>query len=556
MNTPSSSASRWFLFVMLALAVLWFATLGTRRLLDPDEGRYAEISREMVVTGDWITPRLNGIKYFEKPPLQYWATAVAYELFGQSEYTARLWLGLTSFAGVVFAWFAAGRLFNAEAGRNSALIIASMLMYITLGHFDTLDIGLAFFLEVTVFSFLLAQHAPVKSTQERNWMLLAWCAAALAFLSKGLIALVLPSLTLLAYSIVTREFSAWKRLHIVKGLVLFLLIGAPWIILVSRDNPEFPRFFFWHEQFERFLEPIHSRDAPWWYFIPFLIAGALPWTSLCFSGLKRSWQMDRVADGFQHRRFLWLWSLVIMVFFSDSHSKLAPYIAPLFPALAVLCAEALPRIRQSSMRLHLWITAAVIATLATVLALVPDTIAGEHSIDMVNALKPPTAGAFFIVAVSAAIGGWWVVKRDLHRAVVIVACGSVLGFSVLIVGADALGTTRSAKILAEQLKPQLTADSTLYSINDYEQTLPFYLQRTMTLVGYEGELHFGLTQQPRLWVPDIDAFAQKWAQDTHPIAIIDPDRYKALREKLPMTIIAQQSNLLAVGKPDSNSSHH
>src|SRR5689334_12058440 len=106
---------RWFLFTLLAIAILWFATLGTRRLLDPDEGRYAEISREMLVTGDWITPRLNGIKYFEKPPLQYWATAVAYEAFGQNEFTARLWLGLTSFAGVIFAWFAASRLFSAEA---------------------------------------------------------------------------------------------------------------------------------------------------------------------------------------------------------------------------------------------------------------------------------------------------------------------------------------------------------------------------------------------------------------------------------------------------------
>lgn len=551
MNNLTSSTSRWFLFVLLALAVLWFATLGTRRLLDPDEGRYAEISREMLVTGDWITPRLNGIKYFEKPPLQYWATAVTYKVFGENEFSARLWLGLTSFAGILFAWFAAGRLFNPAVGRSSAMILASMLMYIALGHFDTLDIGLAFFLEATVFSFLLAQHSPVKSKSERNWMLMAWAAAALAFLSKGLIALVLPSLTLLIYSIATRELSAWKRLHLVKGLILFLLIGAPWIILVSRANPEFPRFFFWHEQFERFLEPIHSRDAPWWYFIPFLVVGALPWTSLCFANLKRSWQQDRVTDGFQHRRFLWLWVLVVMLFFSDSHSKLAPYIAPLFPMLAVLCAEALPRLQQSTIRLHLWITAGLIGMLATALVLIPNTIAGAHSVDMVIALKPSTAGAFFIVALSASIGGWWIVKRDLQRVVVILGCGSVLGFSILIVGADALGNTRSAKTLAEQLKPQLTADSKFYSINHYEQTLPFYLQRTMTLVGYEGELHFGLTQEPHLWVSDINAFAREWAYDAHPIAIIDPDRYNALREKLPMKIIARQSNLLAVGKPDS-----
>ena len=552
MTNSTVTTPRWFWYVIIAIAVVWFATLGTRRLLDPDEGRYAEISREMLVTGDWITPRLNGIKYFEKPPMQYWATTVAYKVFGQSEFSARLWLGLTSFAGILFAWFAATRLFTAQTGRMTAMILSSMMMYTSLGHFDTLDIGLAFFLEVTVFSFLLAQHAIQKSS-ERNWMLLAWASAALAFLSKGLIALILPSLTLLVYTATTREFSAWKRLHLIKGLSVFLLIAAPWVILVSRANPEFPEFFFWIQQFARFLTPIAAREGPWWYFIPFLMVGALPWTTLCFADVKRGWQADRVNSGFQYRRFLWLWILVVMLFFSKSHSKLAPYIVPLFPALALLCAEALPRLRQSAIRIHLWIVAGFTGLLATALALLPETIAGTNSIDMVNSLQPPTATAFFILALSAAIAGWWIKARDLQLGVVILGCGAVLGYSVLIYGADALGATRSAKVLAEQLKPQLTADSRLYSVNDYEQTLPFYLGKTTTLVTYRGELDFGLTQQPQLWVPDINAFAQSWAQDAHPIAIIGPELYKTLRETLPMKVIAQQSNLLAVAKPEPNS---
>jgi len=539
---------RWFLLLIVIITALWFATLGTRRLLDPDEGRYAEISREMLVTGDWITPRLNGIKYFEKPPLQYWATAVAYQIFGLNEFSTRLWLGITSLGGVFFVGFAASRLFGQPSGRNSAFILGSMLMYMTLGHFDTLDIGLAFFLEVTLFSFLLAQHADEKSSRERNWMLLAWASAGLAFLSKGLIALILPSLTLILYTIVTREFSAWKRLHIVKGLAVFMLVAAPWIVLVSRANPEFPEFFFWIQQFARFLTPIAAREGPWWYFIPFLIVGALPWTSLSFAEVKRSWQQDRIADQFQYRRFLWLWCAVIMLFFSKSHSKLAPYIVPLFPALAVLTADSLTRLRSTTIRLHLWIVAALLGLLATAIALLPNSVAGHNSVDMVNSLKPPTAIAFFIVAISAAVTAIVVMKRS-QTAIMIIGCGTLIGYSVLICGADALGNTRSAKLLANQLKPQLRTDSKLYSYYDYEQTLPFYLERTLTLVNYRGELDFGLTQEPQLWVADSDAFAKAWAYDAHPIAIIDPERYKALREKLPMTIIAQQSNLLAVSKP-------
>jgi len=198
---------------------------------------------------------------------------------------------------------------------------------------------------------------------------------------------------------------------------------------------------------------------------------------------------------------------------------------------------------------HLWIVAAILGLLATAIALLPNTVAGSNSIDMVNSLKPSTAVAFFVVALSAAIAALWVVKRSLQQAILMLGCGTLIGYSVLIYGADVLGNTRSAKLLAEQLKPQLRADSKLYSYYDYEQTLPFYLERTMTLVNYRGELDFGLSQQPQLWVADSDAFAKAWAYDAHPIAIIDPERYKALREKLPVIIIAQQSNLLAVGKP-------
>jgi len=200
----------------------------------------------------------------------------------------------------------------------------------------------------------------------------------------------------------------------------------------------------------------------------------------------------------------------------------------------------------------LWSVAGLLGALATIIALLPNTVAGGNSIDMVKSLQPPTASAFFILALSAVIAGWWIAKRDLQRGVAILGCGAVLGYSVLIYGADALGNTRSAKTLADQLKPQLTADTTLYSYYDYEQTLPFYLARTMSLVQYKGELEFGLSQEPHLWVADSDAFIKRWVQDAHPIAIIEPKRYNALRETLPMKIIAQQSNLLAVTKPDQS----
>lgn len=550
MNTSTSpnKATRWLLVVALVVTALWFATLGCRRLLEPDEGRYAEISREMVVTGDWTTPRLNGVKYFEKPALQYWATAVAYKVFGINEFSARLWTGLTGFLGVLFAWITASRLYSPATGRMAAAILASSLMYVVLSHLNTLDIGLASFLEVAVFSFLLAQHAPPRSRAERSWMLLAWASAALAFLSKGLIALILPGLTLVVYSVVTREFSAWKRLHVTLGLPLFLLISVPWIVAVTLKNPEFPYFFFLHEQFERFLTTIHRRDEPWWYFLPLLALGALPWTSLWLAEIKESWRLDR-GNGFQTRRFLLLWIVVVIGFFSVSHSKLAPYIAPVFAAIAVLLSDALTRVSHARIRWHFVVIGLVVSAIAMAVILVPNTIAGAKSIDLVTDLRPETAVGLLLSAYSLFGAAYLLGRNSLHTAILAAGLGTLLGLNVLLYGADALSARRSAYDLAIQLKPQLSDRNTLYSVDLYEQSLPFYLGRTMKLVAYRGELDFGITQQPELWIPDIDAFLRAWAYDAHPIAVLHQDLHQKLLERgVTMRIVAQQNDLVAVAK--------
>ena len=221
------------LAVIFAFALVWFGSLDYRKLVKPDEGRYAEIAREMAVSSDWLTPRLNGLKYFEKPPLQYWATAAAYDAFGESEWTARLWTGLTGFLGILLAGFTARRLFGPTAALFAAATLASSLLYLLMGHFSSLDMGLAFFLEVAVCGFLLAQEG------KRNWMLVAWAGLALAVLSKGIVALVLTGGTIVLYSLLTRDWSPWRRFDFLRGLPLFLLIAAPWFIAVSDANPEF-----------------------------------------------------------------------------------------------------------------------------------------------------------------------------------------------------------------------------------------------------------------------------------------------------------------------------
>ena len=236
--------------VLLALlALLWFGGLGQRSLIHPDEGRYAEIPREMLATGDWLTPRLNAIKYFEKPPLQYWATATGFAAFGLSEWSARLWPALTGFLTALLVAFTGRRLFGRDAGIAAGVITLGNIYFFAMGQVITLDMGLTFFMTAMLCATLIAQSG---MGSRRRWMLLAWASAALAMLSKGLIALALPGAALVLFTLVARDPAIWRRLEIGWGLVVFLLIAAPWFIVVSIVNPEFPEFFFLHEHFARF----------------------------------------------------------------------------------------------------------------------------------------------------------------------------------------------------------------------------------------------------------------------------------------------------------------
>jgi 4-amino-4-deoxy-L-arabinose transferase-like glycosyltransferase len=333
----SSRRAGWWLAICL-FAVAWFGCLDYRRLIDPDEGRYAEIAREMVVSGDWLTPRLNGFRYFEKPPLQYWATATAFSLFGEHHWSARLWAALTGFLGVLFTAFAAGRLFDRQTGWMAGVVLAGSLLWGLVGHVNTLDMGVSAFLAAAIFALCLAQRDGATPVESRRWQDGAWVLLALATLSKGLIGIVLPAAAVTIYALWQRDLDLFRRIRLWRGLGIFLLLAAPWFIAVSLVNPGFAEFFFVHEHFQRFLTTVHHRYAPVWYFVPILLAGILPWLGSLWPGIKDGWRADE-GKHFQPQRLLLVWAGLVFVFFSLSDSKLTSYILPMFPALAVLIAR-------------------------------------------------------------------------------------------------------------------------------------------------------------------------------------------------------------------------
>ncbi|MEO8164928.1 MAG: glycosyltransferase family 39 protein, partial [Betaproteobacteria bacterium] len=339
--------------LLFALMAVWFAGLNYRKLANPDEGRYAEIPREMVQSGDWTTPRLNGIKYFEKPPLQYWTTALAFEAFGMREWTVRIWPALTGFLGILLAYFTGRRLFGSQVGLFAAVVQATTFYYVAFAQIATLDMGVTFFLSAWLSCFLLGMSCPRASREERLWVLGAWAAMALAVLSKGLIGVVLPGLALIAYSIAQRDWSAWRRARPITGISLFVLLVAPWFITVSLMNPEFAWFFFVHEHFGRFSSTAHHREGPFWYFVPVMLIGTMPWTWLVLEGVRDAWRRRPLAGVFSPERFLLTWSAVVFVFFSVSSSKLPAYVLPTVPALALLTGLRMSRLHATEIQRRL-----------------------------------------------------------------------------------------------------------------------------------------------------------------------------------------------------------
>jgi len=224
--------ARWIYPALAALLTLvWLATLTARPLFNPDEGRYAEIPREMLTGGDWVIPHLNGLAYIEKPPLQYWATAVSYRLLGPSEFAARLYTALTALGTILLAWLVARRLWGLEAGWRAAAVLSGMLIFVVLGQLLSLDMSLTFFMTLSLAAFLSAQQA----AEPRPWMLLAWAAAGLGVLTKGLVAAAIPAAVLILYSLYSRDVTPWRRLHARWGLPLFLAITVPWHWLAARS---------------------------------------------------------------------------------------------------------------------------------------------------------------------------------------------------------------------------------------------------------------------------------------------------------------------------------
>ncbi len=529
---------------LLLFAALWFGNLDYRKLVRPDEGRYAEIARDMAATGDWITPRLNGIKYFEKPPLQYWATAAAFRTFGEHEWTVRLWPALTGFLGVLLVGVVGASVFGPAAGLYSTVVLAGSAGYMLMAHMATLDMGFTLFMTLAMAGFVMGLSPATNERRRATWLYTAWLGMALAVLSKGLAGIVLPLLVVALYALVHRDFGIVRQIRPMTGSLLFLAVASPWFIAVSLANPEFPSFFFIHEHFARFLTQVHRRDAPWWYFLPMLVIGILPWLMALPHAIAAGARRD-ARSTFHAGRFLVIWAVAIFLFFSASHSKLPSYILPIFPALALLIAAQLARSASIALRWTATLNAVIGLSLLLAAPAVVKLARNAEDALLFEAYVPWLRGAGAMVVAGAALAWLWAARR---RTAAIIAMGvaALLAEQAISMGHNALAPRSSSHALAQKIRPHFRADTPFYSVGTYDPTLPFYLKRTPMLVAFDGEMAYGLEQEPQLWIHDLDAFKPVWNNENYAVAVMPPQVYAyLLRQGLRMKEIARDNRLVA-----------
>jgi len=540
------------LFLLTVLISLFFGfMLGNRPLSVPDEGRYVEIPREMVVTGDYLTPRLNGVKYFEKPALFYWLEAFSIELFGLKGFALRLWPALFAVLGCLVVYGSSVRLFGQRTGLIAAMVLATSALYYALSRAIILDLPVTVLLCGALLCFLLGTHEP-PGMRRRLFMWGLYSFAALAVLTKGLIGILIPGMVIGAWIVLLGEWRVLKTMYLPSGLLLFLLIAAPWHILVNRANPEFFNFYFIHEHFLRYLTKIHSRYKPAWFFIPVVLLGLLPWSAFLVQAVKHnlppSWR-----ERHEHRDalFLILWAGLIFLFFSASSSKLIPYILPVFPPLSILIGRYLAEAfeRRDFPGIGTGCAVLLIATLGMAVSLIalPQQWASP---DAQKLGKYPYVSA--AVLITGAAVTWMMKNRKNFQWVFTSLTATTVLFFIVMNAAASVADMRSSLNLATVLKQRLQPGDEVASYDTYYQDLPVYLERRITVVNWKGELEFGTSvEDTSRWMVDDATFWKRWDGPNTVYMAMKKSTYSDLQaagHKNVYLVTESGDNVLAVNK--------
>jgi 4-amino-4-deoxy-L-arabinose transferase-like glycosyltransferase len=490
--------------LLLTAGVLFFAALGRLPLLEPDEGRNAEVAREMLASGDWITPHFNGFPVLDKPAVFFWMVAASFKACGVSESAARLPSALMGAATMLLVWFLARRMFGNAAGVRAGLVFAASPLALVLAREVIFDMTLTFFVTLAMVAFWLAE--------EKNFLApwfdaLMFAAMGVAAITKGPVGILLPVMAVLIYEAARGRWREGLRLRWGWGLLVLLAVALPWFIAVSVRNPDFPRYAFWYESVKRFTTGATHRGGGIFYYFPVFLGGFFPWSLfLLLAGWNRirRWRELRQEAG-RPILFLLCWALWVLAFFSISHSKLPTYFLPAIVPLSILMGRAWQDVgADESSRAPDWLTAgfALLLGLGVIVAaashswvypLLQARLAKKLLPEVAGLIQPSLLYTGLILAALAFLGrrlaahwrGRIAAVASLVLAAAIVPVLLVRWYAPL----KLLAESRSSRRLAATILASPDRAAPVFGYYYYRNSLPFYLRRPVGLLSIEwGEM--------------------------------------------------------------------
>jgi len=505
LSSPQSAQAATFpvrhLLLLLAVGgILFFVALGRLPLLEPDEGRNAEVAREMLATGDLITPHFNTLVYLDKPIVYFWMVAASFRVAGVGEGAARLPSAVMALATMLLVWFLARKFSGNAAGLRAGLVFATAPLVIVYSRLVIFDMTLAFLLTVAMVSFWLALASDFKKPV---FDVLLFAAMGLAAITKGPVGFLLPLLSILVFLGLSGKLRDLKRLRWGIGLAVFLAAALPWFVTVSLRHPDFPRYAFWQESLRRFATGSTKRGGNIFYYLPVYLAGFLPWSLfLLYAGLARLKQWRQLRD--ERNRptvFLVSWVAVVFIFFTVSQSKLPGYFLPAIGPLSILMARAWGELEEAGRERSGWLRAGfwTMVALGMIAASAPQAFrlqsvaiaATEKTPPSVLALVIPSLFYSGVILIALGIVGRhaaarWTGRRRAWISLALLAVTVPLLLVRWRATISAYANASSSRQLAQAILKSPEKDLPIYGFYCFRTSLPFYLRRRVGLVTTDG----------------------------------------------------------------------
>jgi 4-amino-4-deoxy-L-arabinose transferase-like glycosyltransferase len=485
------------LLLSVLAGCLFFAGLGSLPLLEPDEGRNAEVAREMLASGDWITPHYDGLPYLDKPAVFFCLVASSFKLAGLHEWSARAPSALMGLCLLLLSWFLARRMFGDSTAVRAGVIIATAPLVMVFARLVIFDMTLAFLITLAMVSFWFAEEAEFRPP---GLDMLMFLAMGLATITKGPVGLLLPLLSITIYQALRGKLRELKRLRWGPGFAVFFAVVLPWFIFISIRHPDFPRYALLEESLARFSGGLVHRKGGLLYYFPVYLAGFFPWSIfLLWAGWNRlkRWKEIRLEQN-RPALFLLTWSVVTFVLFSLSQSQLPGYFLPAIVPLGVLMAKAWDDVGSpGAIRPPDWLTAGFASLLGVGLIVAACSqlamFSSAHSHlarkvhpDVFAMLKPSILYTGLILAALAVVGRN-VAARARERslsvaAMVLLALAAPSILARWIAPLRAYAETNSSRRLADTILASPERDLPIYGYYYFRTSLPFYLRRPVGLV--------------------------------------------------------------------------